>query len=66
MRRRVIMSLKKFTNAQNVKCLMACSSMFAHNQMDGKIDFFTINDLMSADQQQDGQQEIPSGQFFES
>ena len=40
--------------------------MFAHNQMDGKIDFFTINDLMSADQQQDGQQEIPSGQFFES
>ena len=45
--RRVISSLKKFTNDQNAKCFVASSAMFAHNQMDGKVQIFSVEQLIA-------------------
>ena len=39
--RRVIKTMKKYSNSDNVKCILASSSMYAHNFMDGKIHVLT-------------------------
>ena len=48
----------KYTNPKQQSCMIGFSSMYAHNEMDGKIDIFTAKQLMqqaaieSAEQQQ--------------
>ena len=60
--RRVIKTLKKFTNESNVKCLLASSSMYAHNHMDGKVQIIYVNQLMKtlSDQNQQAASVLPT------
>ena len=47
--RRVIRSLKKFTDGQNAKRFIASASMFAHNAMDGKAQILSPEQMLSAE-----------------
>ena len=59
--RRVIRSIKKFTNSQQQRCFLASASRYSHNQMDGKVMIFTAEQLLEA-----SNGELPQMQFFES
>ena len=68
--RRVIKSMRKFTNSANAKCLLASTSMYAHNSMDGKVYILSAEQLIqgkaSPAQEPDFGSNLPSMQSFES
>ena len=67
--RRVVRSLKKFTNSENVRCLLASSAMYSHNAMDGKACIFVPSRVISMKNdsaQAEKTLDAVSTQFFES
>lgn len=69
--RRVIHSLKKFTNDKNQKQFVASSATYSSNQMDGRISVFSVAQLLEQESsaQNTASQErpkVPAMQFFES
>ena len=58
--RRVIKSIKKFTNEANVKCLVLSGAKYSHNQMDGKVSFLAADQLVQSDQNQTSPADLPT------